>query len=244
MSWWQRIRSPDDRRVLRRRLRRAMAGIVAEHLAAAGAGPSGRVLLDLGCGQMPYRDLFAPHVGRYLGADLPGNPAADLHFDAASGRVPMPDGSADVVLSTQVLEHVPDPERYLAEAGRLLKPGGLLILGTHGFWMYHPTPTDYWRWTAEGLRLLLERSGWEVVHLHGVLGLAAGALQLLQDAAVARIPRFLRGLLVLLMQPLIRLADSFYSPEGRLRDGCVLLAVARPGPGRSGAAGAGGPGCS
>ncbi|MBI4343124.1 MAG: class I SAM-dependent methyltransferase [Candidatus Omnitrophica bacterium] len=73
------------------------------------------------------------------------------------GRLRHPEASVDVVLSLQVLEHAEDVERYLLEAQRILKPGGLLWLTTHGMWPYHPTPDDYHRWTLTGLRRLVGR---------------------------------------------------------------------------------------
>jgi SAM-dependent methyltransferase len=93
----------------------------------------------------------------------------------------MPDCTADVVVSTQVLEHVPDPRAYLLECRRILKPGGMLILTTHGYWEYHPQPTDLWRWTGPGLRKLVEASGFRVLDCTGLLGLASSGLHLFQD---------------------------------------------------------------
>jgi glycosyltransferase involved in cell wall biosynthesis len=83
------------------------------------------------------------------GCDLPGNQLSALHF-AADGRVPAPDRSAEVVFTSQLLEHVPDPRAYLQEARPLLREQGLLVLSTHGRWRYHPDPNDYWWWTRDG----------------------------------------------------------------------------------------------
>jgi SAM-dependent methyltransferase len=66
------------------------------------------------------------------------------------------------VLSTQVLEHVNCHNRYLLEANRLLKPGGILILSTHGSFYDHGCPWDFRRWTAEGLKLDIENAGFRV----------------------------------------------------------------------------------
>lgn len=146
------------------------------------------VLVDLGCGGMPYRSELEPRLHRYLGIDLPDNTLADVTVEAI-GDSALPSGEADVVLSTQVLEHVPDPHAYLCEARRLLKPGGALILSTHGLFKYHPDPTDYWRWTETGLALQLRRAGFEVVRSERDFGLMSAGLYLVQDA-------LLRGLRV------------------------------------------------
>jgi SAM-dependent methyltransferase len=223
-----------DRYWVSRRLRQAMAGIIRKYAEENPPKCSPNILVDLGCGAMPYKPLWAPLVDRYLGVDLAENRSADLHFEGPERRVPLADHTAGIVLSTQVLEHVPSPEAYLAEARRVLRPDGLLILSTHGFWMYHPSPTDYWRWTADGLKLLLERTGWEVVGFEGVLGFAAGAIQLFQDAAAARIPRGLRGLFVVVMQRFVRLADACYSRAGRTLNCSVFVVVAGPRPNPTG----------
>ena len=68
----------------------------------------------------------------------------------------------DCVLSTQVLEHVEDPQGYLEECHRVLTPGGHLVLTTHGLFEDHACPYDYWRWTADGLKRLVGGVGLEV----------------------------------------------------------------------------------
>jgi SAM-dependent methyltransferase len=117
---------------------------------------AGRVL-DYGCGGSPYRQMFA---GEYHRADLGGN-NLDFTF-GPDARLPADIGGYDCVLSTQVLEHVFDPVTYLSEAFRVLRPGGLLLLTTHGTFEDHACPHDYWRWTADGLSRLVESAGFEV----------------------------------------------------------------------------------
>ncbi|MGH3738210.1 MAG: methyltransferase domain-containing protein [Micromonosporaceae bacterium] len=100
------------------------------------AGPGGATLVDLGCGG----GLLAAHVAdkgyRHVGVDLV---ASALGVAAEHGvtpvradvrRVPLADGCADVVSAGEILEHVTDPRLVLAEACRLLRPGGLLVLDT------------------------------------------------------------------------------------------------------------------
>jgi ubiquinone/menaquinone biosynthesis C-methylase UbiE len=80
-------------------------------------------------------------------------------------------------VSFQVLEHVPVPNDYLKEAHRVTKSGGKLFLTTHGQWPYHPTPTDYHRWTKAGLILELERAGFAVRSVTPVLNEFSAAVQ-------------------------------------------------------------------
>lgn len=184
------------------------------------------VLIDYGCGSMPYRSLFMPYVKNYLGADIALNKAAEIVLDE-QGRLPVDASSADVILSTQVLEHVTDPENYLQEACRVLKQHGLLILSTHGIWMYHPDPVDYWRWTSAGLQKLIRENGFEVVDIIGIQGLAAVGFQLVQDAFLFRLPAVVKWFFVPVMQLSIALADRFHTSNHRKKDACVFMIVAQ-----------------
>lgn len=183
-------------------------------------------LADYGCGNMPYEPLVAPFVKEYIGIDLAENPRASIHISPL-GKIDLADHQMDVVLSTQVLEHVEDPLFYLGEAQRILKPGGLLILSTHGYWMFHPDPTDYWRWTSTGLRKIITQNGFEVQYFRGIIGRSAMGLQLFQDGLLFKIPAFLRPVLALFLQPLIALFDRTTSQETKDRDACTFVVVAR-----------------
>jgi SAM-dependent methyltransferase len=116
-------------------------------------------ILDYGCGGSPYRSLF-PNSD-YVRADFTCCEGLDILLPSDSS-IPVPDGCFDMVLSTQVLEHVPEPGNYIAESFRVLKPSGFLVLTTHGLFEDHGCPYDFQRWTADGLRSLLERTGFRV----------------------------------------------------------------------------------
>jgi SAM-dependent methyltransferase len=187
------------------------------------SGPGVRVL-DYGCADVPYRRFFAPEAD-YVPADLPGNPHASVEI-GPGGTVPLPDGSFDAVVSTQVLEHVENPSLYLSECTRVLRPGGRLLLSTHGIMVYHPDPDDYWRWTCAGLRRAVSDAGLEIVRFEGIMGLAASGLQLFQDAAYGRMPRPLRPMLALCMQSLVALVDRLQGRESRRLNALVFALVA------------------
>ena len=152
----------------------------------------GSIIVDFGCGSMPYRKLFGQKFEKYIGVDFPANKEADLHLE--NGRIPLMDNSVDFVISTQVLEHVENPAAYLRECFRIMKNDGRLLLSTHGHWMYHPDPTDFWRWTKDGLEKLLEQNGWEVIKTYGLMGLSASGLQLFQDGLARRLHPRLRSI--------------------------------------------------
>jgi SAM-dependent methyltransferase len=198
-------------------------------LTGAAALPVGTRLLDYGCADRPYRDVFPPSI-EYVGADIPGNALADVDI-APDGTIPLPDESFDLVLSTQVLEHVEDPAAYLSECFRLLRPGGALVLSTHGIMYYHRDPEDYWRWTPAGLRRIVIERGFEVERLRGLLGLASAALQLFQDGTYWFVPRLMRRPYALVMQRLIAFSDHRYSEAIRAENSWTIAVRAlRPAP--------------
>jgi SAM-dependent methyltransferase len=130
--------------------------------------PSSSTVVDLGCGDCPYEVLFRGRNVRYIGADLP---STDAEVTLEPGKpLALPSGSADAVLSFQVLEHVWDIDWYLGEARRLLHPDGYLLISTHGMWPYHPYPGDFRRWTKPGLILELESRGFKVLETRAILG--------------------------------------------------------------------------
>jgi SAM-dependent methyltransferase len=134
-------------------------------------------LLDVGCGIKPYYPFFEPYAAEYVGVDL-ANPAADLEGVAES--LPVPDGSFQLVLCTQVLEHSDDPGRAVAELRRVVAPGGRVLASTHGVQVYHPNPHDLWRWTHAGLaRLFHDHGDWISVTVSPGSGTAACVAMLL-----------------------------------------------------------------
>lgn len=136
-------------------------------------GPDERVV-DLGCGDRPYEPLFRQRGCDYVACDLDGRDVVRME----PGRpVPLNTGSADGLVSFQVIEHVWDLDWYLGEAHRLLKPDGWLLLSTHGTWLYHPHPHDYRRWTRDGLVRELETRGFEIQLVSAVVGPAAWTTQ-------------------------------------------------------------------
>lgn len=116
-------------------------------------------VLDYGCGGSPYRSLFPNAI--YKRADF--HEMADLDYVIGNdSRVPEADDKFDLILSTQVAEHVSSPGTYFSECSRLLKVGGKLICTTHGTYPDHGCPFDFQRWTADGLKRDLRAAEFEV----------------------------------------------------------------------------------
>lgn len=71
----------------------------------------------------------------------------------------------DVIFCEQVLEHVVDPQRALITLNHMLNPNGILIVSTPFLIKIHQCPKDYWRFTPDGLKLLIERADLSVERL-------------------------------------------------------------------------------
>jgi SAM-dependent methyltransferase len=115
-------------------------------------------LLDVGCGEMPYRS-FLPRSVRYTGIDVPQASAFSMHgneevvpFDGFS--IPFPDASFDTLLCTEVLEHSPEPAALIKEMERVLKPGGILIATVPFSARVHYAPYDFHRFSKYALDIM------------------------------------------------------------------------------------------
>jgi hypothetical protein len=172
-------------------VRAPLARWLRDEAQLAGARETRPRLLDVGCGLKPYAPFFAEAVAEYVGVDV-ANPAAEL--EGTVEAIPVPDGSFDIVLCTQTLEHAENPALAVRELRRVVGPGGRVLASTHGVQVYHPNPDDYWRWTHAGLaRLFAENGSWSTVNVTPGSGttacigmLVATSIDLLAKRANAR----------------------------------------------------------
>lgn len=121
-------------------------------------------LLDIGCGQKPYALLINSLVKKYIGLDLPGQDevkCSDIFADGLS--IPFKSESFATVLATDMLDEVASPLHLLWEANRVLKPDGHLIVLVSNHYDIFQKGTVYAQYTADGLRYLAEKSGFNVV---------------------------------------------------------------------------------
>jgi len=129
-QWWD----PRGAFVMLHWLAAARGALVPPATGETAAGDA--VLVDLGCGA----GLLAPHVAgkgyRHVGVDITASALAQARGHGVAPvrgsvtQVPLRDGCADVVVAGEILEHVTDLPAAVAEACRLLRPGGLLVIDT------------------------------------------------------------------------------------------------------------------
>jgi SAM-dependent methyltransferase len=214
-----------------RHLEREVAAQVREFAREGRLAPE-RSVVDLGCGSAPYRALFERTGAAYLGCDLEPGPDVASLIDA-DGRTRFAAQSADLVVSFQVLEHVWSLDEYLAECRRLLAPDGRLLLSTHGTWLFHPHPTDFRRWTREGLVRELSSRGFEVLQVRPLVGPLAWTTQFRTLAywhVLSRLGmpgRLLGAGLCLAMYARMRLEDGLTPRELTANNAAVYLLTAR-----------------
>ena len=176
-------------------------------LARVAPAAHGR-LLDVGCGTKPYRDLFAGITG-YVGIERPGTRSQSRVVDVWADALALPFRSAsfDTVLCNEVLEHVPEPQRLFAEAARMLRSGGSLLLSTPQVWGLHEEPFDFYRYTRYGLEYLARASGLEPIEVRPTCGTFAMTGQRLASFFFYSTGAYRVVALNLLMRPLLALGQ-------------------------------------
>jgi SAM-dependent methyltransferase len=189
-------------------------------------------ILDYGCGVRPYEHLFEGYIDKYVGVDVGNNPKAEIEI-LPGETLPFEDSEFDIILSSQVLEHVKDVDQYLHECSRLLKENGTLLLSTHGTWQYHASPYDYHRWTSIGLKNLLERFSFEVKDCVPILGQLALTSQLRINfyyssaAFIGTLGKILLAPIALFYQMKMLFEDLITPKRVKQRDSAIYLMVAK-----------------
>jgi SAM-dependent methyltransferase len=115
-------------------------------------GGSSLRILDVGGRIQTYRPLFGDRVVRYYSLDIVPGPCVSVIGRAED--LPFVSGFFDVVLCTQMLEYVPDPQQAIDEIHRVLRPGGYLLLSAPAVFPRDSDP-EYWRFLPSSLQLLL-----------------------------------------------------------------------------------------
>jgi len=141
--------------------------------AAASVGPRA-IVLDAGAGDGAYRHHF-DHL-EYESADfakVDKTYAEEITYVGDLAELPVADDRFDLVLMTQVLEHLPDPVAVLRELRRVLKPGARIWASCPLFYEEHEQPYDFYRYTQFGLRHLFEQVGYREVEIEWLEGYLA-----------------------------------------------------------------------
>jgi SAM-dependent methyltransferase len=133
---------------------------IREYLRPHAKAVRGKVL-DVGCGNLPYRKLFS-QVDEYVALDrerrFPEDVRTDVVFEmGVAEKLPFGESCFDAILATQLIEHLPEPILFFGQARRVLKAGGTGIITFPLVNPLHELPYDYWRYTEYGVRDLCDR---------------------------------------------------------------------------------------
>lgn len=136
---------------------------LAKHVTDLAVNITGKTL-DVGCGTKPYMHLYKSNEYVGLEIDTPQNreaKKADFYYD---GNIfPFDDASFDSLVANEVFEHVFNPDEFLNELFRILKPGGMILLTMPFVWDEHEQPYDFARYSSFGIKALLEKHGFEII---------------------------------------------------------------------------------
>lgn len=116
-------------------------------------------VLDVGGKRINKRGEFRPPLDKvesweYLNIDSSTNPDYLCSADA----IPVANNNFDIILMTEVLEHLENPEAVLKECYRVLKQGGVMIATIPFLYPIHADPHDYQRWTSEKLKMECQKA--------------------------------------------------------------------------------------
>ena len=183
----------------------------AEHQAISTVTLGGKVL-DLG-GEKDAEYLSCLK-GSFTVTTLNLDPEAkpDIVHDLEK-TIPLPDASFDHVLLVNVLEHIFNYRELLAEATRIVKPGGSVIIIVPFLFPIHPSPRDYWRFTADALERECELAGLRVEKIEPLGSGVFAARYLMLDRLL---PESLRALDVALCRPLTAVSDRWFAGLARM----------------------------
>lgn len=112
-------------------------------------------LIDLGCGKAPLHEMYNEYIKDSVCVDWENtvhkNEFLDLECDL-SHELPFNDNEFDTIILSDVLEHVPEPDKLWREISRLLSTGGIAFINVPFFYCLHEIPHDYYRYTEYALR--------------------------------------------------------------------------------------------
>ncbi|MBU0633351.1 class I SAM-dependent methyltransferase [bacterium] len=129
-------------------------------------------LVDLGCGEAPYKEYFLQYAKKYIGVDWTKtlhNSKADI-VSNLNEKIELEDNCADTIISISVMEHLCEPQIFLNESHRILNDGGMMILQVPWQWWIHEAPHDYFRYTPYGLEYMFKKAGFDEIYVQPMSG--------------------------------------------------------------------------
>jgi len=123
------------------------------------------VFLDLGCGGRPYHKYYEGMYPTVIEADYEKR-SNEINLILDAQKIPLKDSTVDVILFSEVIEHLPDHRLAMDEITRVLKDGGFLIITWPFMFSMHELPWDYYRITEYGMKKLSDDAGLHLLRLY------------------------------------------------------------------------------
>lgn len=121
-------------------------------------------IVDLGCGYKPFQKIL--EWEEYIGVDVsPETSDADYFIDLNTNPIPLEKECADLVILSEVLEHLYRPLHALQEAARICKKEGLVFITTPFIFPEHGSPYDFYRYTANFYQKSLPEVGLKILEI-------------------------------------------------------------------------------
>lgn len=129
-------------------------------------------VLDVGGKKENKRGKFRPPIDKvisweYLNIDKSTNP----DYLCSAEKIPVKSEIFNIILLTEVIEHLKEPDRVLKECYRTLKKGGNLIATMPFLSAIHADPDDYQRWTMSKIRLICTNTGFKIKKIEPMGGI-------------------------------------------------------------------------
>jgi SAM-dependent methyltransferase len=157
----------------------------------------------------------------------------NIYYVAKAECIPEVDDFFTLAISQEVLEHVENPILAVSEIFRVLKKGGTFYCQVPFIIGFHPGPNDYWRFTKEGIVLLLRNSGFEIIEVGVAVGSGTGFYRILVEffstLLAIIIPKsyiFFKGIFALCFYP-VKFLDYFFkfsNQKDRIPGGYYVIA--------------------
>lgn len=164
----------------------------------------GENALDIGCGEQPFRSELEKKGYAYMGFDVTQNKKQNVDVLGLIDR-PLPDAlknrQFNILICTEVLEHVADWQQAFQNMYSLLAPGGKILITCPHMYNLHEEPHDYWRPTPYALNYFADRYGLKVVSQRrlgdswDVLGTVLGSFKLKKIGGIGLKRKFIKILL-------------------------------------------------
>jgi len=148
-------------------------------------------MLDFGCWNSPYRDLYMKKNINYIGIDIGDSPEFNPWYIVyPGGKTSFTNNEFDIIVSTQVFEHLNDPKFYASELERITKKWGYILITVAHLREHHPYPYHYQNLTIDSIQELFTHS--EIIDIKGDTSEFQN-VAMLSAKAISKINKYLGG---------------------------------------------------